>query len=66
MPTFGIKNSQTFNAAGSIKNYDKSQIDKTDYIKRLKVDFVCFRFKWICRSKYKNNNKSDTKPKPWL
>jgi len=64
--TFGIKNSQTLNATGSIQNYEKNQTYKIDYIKKLKVDFVYFGFKGICRSKVNNNNnnnKYDMKPK---
>jgi hypothetical protein len=61
--TFGIKNSQTLNATGSIQNYEKSHTDKIDYTKKLKVDFVYFGFKGICRSKVNNNNKYDMKPK---
>jgi len=63
--TFGIKNSQTLNATGSIQNYEKSHTDKIDCTKKLKLDSVCVGFNGICRSKVNNNNnnKCDMKPK---
>jgi hypothetical protein len=64
----------------SIQNYEKSQTDKVDYTKKVKVDFVRFGFQGIYKSKdnnnddddddddnnnnNNNNNKYDMKPKP--
>jgi len=61
---FGLKKSQILKAKISTHNYEKSQTDKIDYTNKLKVDFVCFGFNGICRSKVNNNNKYDMKPKP--